>query len=262
MSDSPDTFDPHIAQKPGAPDSIDVRRAFRVPFEGENWFVDLLLVLVCLMIPIIGPIVMLGYKMELIEGWLKRPDEPHTRLDFGRFTDYLKRGVWPFLAALVGQLIAMPLTFIVLLPFYCLFFGSSFFFADDDMAIVGMLCMVAAFIFLFVGIIAVNVLVMCIMTPMMLGAGLSGEIGPGLDFAFVKDFLRRTWKDMAKAYLLFMVSAMLFSMLGCCVLIVGMYFVMAWTWMVMAHLYYQAYILYLARGGKPIQPKPELAGKP
>ena len=262
MSHSPDIFDPHGAQKPGAPDSIDAMAALKAPFGSDDWFVNLMLGLVCMIIPVVGPIVFLGYEMELIEGWLKQPGKPYPRLDFGRFTDYLKRGVWPFLAALIGNLVTIPLTLVIMLPFFCLFFGSGAFMGDDDTAILGVVCMLSSFLVLFVGIIVVNVVGACIVTPMMLAAGLSGEIGPALDFAFVKDFLSRTWKDMCKAYLFAVVVGTFVSLLGYCVFVVGFYVALAYLSMVSAHLFYQAYALYLARGGKPIRPKVEMAGNP
>ena len=240
--------------------TIDAMRAFKVPFNSENWFVDILLATVCLFIPIVGPIVLLGYEIELIQGWLKRPGQPHEKLDFGRFMDYLKSGVWPFVAALIGQLIAVPLTMVFMIPFFCLFFGSSAFLGDSDTEAIGVLCMIFSFVLLFVGVILVNVLTMCFLTPMMVGAGLAGEVGPAVDFGYIKDFLAKTWKEMMKAYLLYMVVGMFLSMLGYCALFVGLYFVMAWMSISWAHLQFQAYSLYLARGGKPIQPKPQMAG--
>mgnify|MGYP002624705003 CR=1 FL=1 len=265
MSYSDDPYASPQADSPlpkdyGARNTIDAMEALKFAFTAENWFVNLLLGLVCAIIPIVGPIVFLGYMMETIELLLKQPGAACPQIEFGRFGDLLKRGVWPFVGALIAQLVLLPLTLILMIPYFCLFFGSMPMLDSGDMEALGFLLLLAAFAYLFLAMIFVNAIGMCIVTPMMVGPGLAQEVGPALDFSFVKDFLARTWKDMLKAYMLFMVVGMFASILGYCALFIGLYFVIAWLWIAAAHMYYQAYALYLARGGKPIEQKPEFAG--
>lgn len=231
---------------------LDMQRAFRYMFDDPNWFVNLLLVLVCMMIPVIGPIVFFGYQFELIEALLDRPKDLYPKLDFGRFVDYLKRGVWPFLAALIGQLVITPLTLLFVLPMICLFPLAGGLLKGGDTEALGVVCMIAAVVLIVVGSIAVNIIAMCIVTPMMLGAGLAQEIGPAIDFAYIKGFISRTWKEMAAAYLWLMLITLVLMPLGMLVFCVGHMFVAAWAWMAMAHVDYQLYALYLDRGGAPI----------
>ena len=258
MSDS-NFSDPYASptgpQTEGKP-SFDMMHAFRHVFDNPEWITNLLLVLVCMFIPIIGPIVLLGYKFEMIDAWLDRPKAPYVNFDFGRFSEYLKRGVWPFLAAMIAQLLLTPLTFMfIMLPMMCIFplFGSIM--EQNDMQGVGVMCMLVGQLLLFVGIMAINVLAMCVITPIMLGAGISQEIGPAFDFSFVTGFISRTWKEMMMAYLWLMLATLVLTPVGLAFFCVGAYVVGAWAWMVMANVYYQLYALYLERGGPPIKPK-------
>ena len=66
-------------------------------FKSPKWMMNLLLGGVCVLIPIVGPIVVLGW---LITGFWARRDENFETFpdfDFSHFGKYLERGLWPFL---------------------------------------------------------------------------------------------------------------------------------------------------------------------
>jgi len=257
--ETPDPYASPTADIAAGSKPLDVMAAFRFPFQNDGWIGNLFLVLLCMLIPIVGPIVFLGYKFELIEWLLKQPKRSdgagHPSLDFGRFGDYLKRGVWPFLAALIAQLVMTPLVMLIIFPLICGVGLAGAMIEENDMEAVGVMCMIATQVLMFVGILAINLLAITVVTPMMIGAGLSQELGPAIDFQFIKGFISRTWKEMLAAYLWLFLASFVLMPLGLCLLIVGAYLVGAWAWLAMAHLYYQLYLLYLERGGTPIKPK-------
>src|ERR1700704_4458903 len=85
-------------------------------FKSPHWMMNMLLGGVCVLIPIIGPIVVLGW---LITGFWARQDqsfETFPAFDFSHFVKYLERGLWPFLVALVTSMAFC----IVLLPLWIL----------------------------------------------------------------------------------------------------------------------------------------------
>ena len=61
-------------------------------------------------------IVLLGYLFEIIEFKHRHgDDEPYADFDFNRFVEYLKRGLWPFLCALVIGVAFMPVLMVLYL---------------------------------------------------------------------------------------------------------------------------------------------------
>jgi len=77
-------------------------------FESPKWMMNLLLAGVCFLIPIVGPMVVIGW---LITGFWGRPDQsPRTfpDFDFNLFATYIERGLWPFLVGLVASLVLIP----------------------------------------------------------------------------------------------------------------------------------------------------------
>ena len=94
---------PGIRQKMQYMDSI--KRFFRHP----KWGMNLLLQTVCMLIPIVGPIVLQGYHVGGLTRQFQNPDAEYPEFDFNRFTVYLGRGIWPFLVGLVVGFIALSL---------------------------------------------------------------------------------------------------------------------------------------------------------
>jgi hypothetical protein len=88
--------------------------------------------------------------------------------------------------------------------------------------------------------------------PMSMRAGLSGEIGEGFNFAFVKDFLARTWKDALLANLWMMAIGQIVGLLGLMLCVVGIYPAAALNMFEGTHLHWQLYGIYLSRGGAAI----------
>src|SRR5690606_29145273 len=92
------------------PEKIEVMRAVKFlisdPVDGKtNWLYATLVQL----IPVVGPITMLGWQAEITQRLARRHPKPIPKFDFGDFTHYLTRGLIPFLAQLITVL---PIIFI------------------------------------------------------------------------------------------------------------------------------------------------------
>jgi hypothetical protein len=224
-------------------------------FENPNWMMNVLLATLCFLIPVVGPIVLLGYQFQIIESLLLRRSATYPDFDFNKFTDLLMRGLWPFLTAMIAQLVLTPLMMI-------LYFGSFMCFGLIGAAIsesneaLGGVCMLLGFVFFFVAIMLLSVLIGLVMMPMMLGAGLTQELGPAFNFTFIKDFIARVWKEMILSSLFITAAAMILAPIGLLVFCVGMYAAMAVLMLANGHILYQLYNLYLARGGMALPMKP------
>ena len=89
-------------------------------FKSPKWMMNLLLGGVCVLIPVVGPMVVLGW---LITGFWARQDESFETFpdfDFSHFGKYLERGLWPFLVTFVAgvgvSIVLVPLFWILMIP--------------------------------------------------------------------------------------------------------------------------------------------------
>src|SRR4051812_27429856 len=127
---------------------MEIGAAFRFPFRSEKWFVNTLLVAVCLLIPVVGPLVLNGY-MALLERRLVRDmNDVPPPFDFGEFMKHLERGVAPFVVGLLGGLAMVP----VMLVGYVLIIVAMV--AAQGNGAVAAVAMVGAFLVFFFGVIA------------------------------------------------------------------------------------------------------------
>lgn len=222
-------------------------RAYQFIMDKKNWFMNILMGVVCSMIPVIGNIVFDGYLFEVIESLHRDPErKEYPDFDFNRFTKYLMRGVWPFLVNLIlGLIISLPLSLIAAVIMIALIAGTK----GAPAAVIG------GYLLVIVISLAAGILVACIGWPAMLCAGLSEEFNFAKMSAFVRDFLPRVKKELILAILFVVGTGIVFSFVGMCALFVGIYFAAVAINMAAHHLMFQLYELYLERGGTPIQSK-------
>lgn len=249
--DSP-TSDDFSAPQPGAPGKVtqlQLMEPFQFPFQSPNWFTNVLLATLCIFIPAVGPIVVLGYQYTIVEYLHRRWGPGYPDFDFGKFGEYLSRGIWPFVVSLIANVVMVPIIWVMMVaPWVCVGFASA---AIQDSAgdAVAILCFVVGAVFIVVAVIAISIFFGLIMMPMMLSAGLCQELGPAFNFSFIKDFIGKMWKDMTLAFLVFTLIAWLAMAVGALVLCIGMYAAIAVIAIAYAHLSFQLYEVYLSRGG-------------
>src|SRR5215510_11178225 len=93
--------------------------AYRSFFESPKWAMHLLIGAGCQFIPIVGPLVLMGYFYIVIEAKHRHGDPQFPDFDLDRLGVYLMRGVWPFLVALVASL---PLIVLIVPAFIAIAF--------------------------------------------------------------------------------------------------------------------------------------------
>jgi hypothetical protein len=259
--------------------------AYRFVFQSPNWIKNLLWGSLCFFVPILGPMVLVGYLFEVIE-WLHRRREEeklpwvesaggappegaiqtgpavsagdfqyaaadqYPDLNVNRLQDYLMRGVWPFLVQMV-----------VHLPAGFLFAGLYVLM----MVLIGVGSAsggpVWAYLAVFLVGLALSLLLavasVIVMVPLYLRAGLSRDFGSAFSMAFLKDFFRRTGKELVLSQLLLQATGALLSVVGLLACYFGIFPAMVLWTMAAHHLDFQLYELYLQRGGEPIRPRVE-----
>jgi hypothetical protein len=220
-------------------------RAYQFIFDSKNWFMNILMGVVCSIIPIVGQIVFHGYLFEVIDSLHEDPDHTdYPDFDFNRFSIYLMRGVWPFL---INLLVSVVLVFPVVFGSYALMILGVVVFRETTALVI--LCMLAA---VAIGI-GGSFLIALVQFPAMLHAGLAREIRFGELIAFVRDFIAKMWKEELLVILFVTATGMVLFPLGMLVFCVGMYFAGVAIEMAEHHFMFQLYELYLKRGGTPIR---------
>lgn len=240
-------------------------RAYQFAFDHPGWGSNLWCGALCHAIPVIGPFVFLGYQLEIIEQTVRDPQSESPRFNFKNFSSYLNRGAFPLLTWSVLSMVLLPLMYLVL---NLVIIGGVVIAAGSDLTAVGAIASVIIgilFLFFYIGLAMVS---LCLLPP-TLGAGLSQDLNTGFKMAFGTDFIRRMWREMVLQHLFFSVSALAIVAIGAMVLLVGIFPALALVTVAQGHLYRQLYLLYLERGGTPVQlrgqvppPRPVWVGLP
>ena len=231
---------------------IDYRRALRYQLDDPEWWMTLLFVTLAMIVPLVGPIVAMGYQATVVEALARGGrNAPPPRFDFGRLADYLLRGLRIFLVRLLMTLLVTPVLFVIILVGNL---SGVLLFSQEQPATNLMGCMVMAVVaLLFTAVIYGG---MAVATPLSLQAAINPDLGGALDLAFVKDFLRRVGRQVIVSHLVLLLISLGAFLGGLLLCFIGIFPAMAVVMIVQAHIYGQLYALYLARGGRPIPTAP------
>lgn len=233
-------------------------------FKSPKWGMNLLLGGVCVLIPIVGPLALMGWYIGGLYGrqnW--RDFVTFPDFDFGKFGQNLERGVWPFLMQLVVSVALMPVMFVFLFaPMMTMAAmlphpgpNSP---APHEMP-PAMLAMIPMMIFGYMAVIALMVLVS---KPLMIRAALTQDFAKSFNWAFVKSFTAKTWLHQLVSMLFLILVALVLMLLGVIACGVGCFFTMSIVTFAHWHLDRQLYDLYLARGGEPVPVSPKISDSP
>lgn len=223
-----------------------------------KWLMNLLLAGLCGLIPVVGPMVVLGWLLGGFWGRDSYQAVSFPDFDFSRFGDYLMRGLWPMLVGLVaGTVIGIVGWLICLVPMMGM--GMLAGGGGDQGSTLAALVMVPL---MFGVMLVVAVAFGLLLKPLMLRAALLQDFGKAFDFAWVLDFLKRTWLECVLATLFLWVASIALSLLGLLALCVGIYFISGPIFFAMVHLDRQLYLLFVQRGGEALTLSPKLREDP
>ncbi|HET6576332.1 MAG TPA: DUF4013 domain-containing protein [Fimbriiglobus sp.] len=204
-----------------------------------NGLMNLLFGSICVLIPVVGPIVLLGYRAEIAEDLDRDPElRDYPDFDFNRFVEYLTRGIWPFLMQLIVSAGVMVLVVLVA----AIGFVAAY-------AVKEPLIGVAVGGVLLIPVIFLSILVLW---PLELHTQLSGKFEFGQAFAFMTRFVKRVWGQALLAALGLWFLGTVVILLGYAALCIGAYPAMVIVGMAEQHFIGQLYRLYLDEGGVPI----------
>jgi hypothetical protein len=223
--------------------------AYKFLWTSRNGWRNLLLASVCVLIPVVGVLVLMGYLRDVMLARLDTLDDDaigYPDFDFSLFGEYLQRGLWPFLVSLVASLVMVPVIFV-------LWFGG--FVIVSAMSRNGPI-MVAALALLGIVWFAFMLALNLVMVPLIIRAAILEEFGPSFSWGWIKDFASRMWREVLLSALFLAVTCIPLLLIGYAMCFVGIYPAMALLTVAQWHLHFQIYRIYLSRGGAYVPPKP------
>lgn len=228
--------------------SIDYFAGFRFLFQDSNWGMNLLMGALFTLIPIVGPIVLLGWYCEVFQRLVQKNPNPRPKIDFNDFVHYLGRGIGPFVVALI---ITLPIVLIMMVLMFAFIFGSALLFGQQhnvDNPVLPFMMVGTGFVVFFLFMLPMVTLSNAGLTR----AYLMEDIGGALDLRRIYTYAKATWKNVLLAYLVYFPVSLLAAVVGMLALYVGIFavsFILNLAWVYMA---WQIYEVYLAEGGEAI----------
>jgi hypothetical protein len=232
------------------------RDAFAYVFRSPRWLPNLLILSIAILIPLVGAVFALGYVAVVTQSlrWGRPAEEYHT-IDFDRLGDYLLRGLRMFLVSFLAGVAIVPVYFVVVfgtIVIAAITGGGAAGGGDGGGSAVGS---ALGCVFTAAGVallLAAVLAVMAVLLPLYLRAALHEDIAAIFSLSYVKDFLRRMWRECLLYYLVLMAAGIVLGIGGLLALIVGVIVVAAYLHLVQAHLLAQLADLYESRGGEPV----------
>lgn len=233
-------------------DQLNYFESIKYIWSNPNWLVNLLFAALCGIaggvIPVLPGLVLLGYQAEIFEGVFLYPTQHYPDFKLDRLTEYLVRGLWPFVVMLVAGIACAPLMLLAVgMPLALTAIAGVATLGDE--APVAIL-LVLPFILLLM--IATAILLNLAIVPLLLRAVLTQDLAKTFDLHFARDFIQRVWKEALLSGLFLIAVAFGAQVLGLAMACVGILFTVPIVQFVQAHLAVQLYRIYLARGGEPI----------
>jgi hypothetical protein len=222
--------------------------AYRYVFTSPKWLQNILLSMVCVFVPVLGQIVLLGYHYEIIEVMHLRGPGRYPDFDINRLLHYLIRGCWVFLVTLIVNL-PVALTggaLGLVMAIIAVTVPPNSHGEEINGGLVVLVSVLAAVI------LVASIIVFLVAVPLSLRAGLTQDFAAAFSWPFLLDFIGKMWLEMILTALFLGVTGPVIVLAGALVLCVGMYPATAWVSFAQPYLYHQLYELYLRRGGMAI----------
>jgi len=221
---------------------LNYQQILRFPFLPPKPWGNIAMLALCHAIPLVGPIVAMGYGAGVEKALLRDPSAAAPRFDFNNFMKYLERGVAPFVIALVLTLVMVPAIWGAMVVGLLLVVMSRGNPVGVGLGVAGMFGLG----------IGVAILMTLFMLPFTLRAMLLGNIGASFDFRWSWDFVKRMAGPALIATLVMQLIAFPIILAGLLACYVGMFFSISIVTLMHYHLQIQLYQLYLDRGGTPL----------
>lgn len=239
-----------------APGRLEFGRMWTFAWESTQWALNLLCGAVVSFVPFLGPLVLYGYQLEIVEALHRDPQRVYPDFDFSRFADYLVRGVWVFLAMLAIGLVLAP---VMILLIGGVVVATAVAAGIEEDAAPGVFALGTALFVATALLIALPAALIAI--PLTIRAGLAQDFSNAFHWGWIKRFISLMWREMIAGSLFLMLTAPIVMMLGTLLCYVGVFPAATLAALAQANLLSQLYELFLQRGGELVPLKdPEQHG--
>lgn len=248
------TAAPAEYMSPGAGDAAGVSalRAVKAVLSDPNAKTNVLLGIVFMLIPIVGPMALSGWMCESHQRHLRKHPNPMPKIDFGDFGEYIKRGIPVFVSSLI---VTLPVLFIAYAVMGAGAFATFAAIAATNEPLVGIAVGAVVGIIGLVVMFSLGVVVNAAHTR----AELTEDLGEALKIGKVLGYAKATFGQVLIKNITFGFIAFGMVLIGILLCYLGLYPAIVVVQIAAMHLRYQVYSDYLAKGGEPIPLKPPQA---
>jgi len=227
------------------PAGLEFTRTISYIFDNPNWLMNLVWLFLCWLvsqvIPILPQMVATGYQFEVLDGLMATGGSRYPDFNVNRILDYLVRGLWPILAFMV-VFVAWTLFFLVYVAVAVLSLVAIGNATNEGVVLIGV------GIAVFVGLLLIALL-MLVGTPVVLGSGMTGEFGAAFDMGWISSFVAKVWLQIILATLFLCIVSLAIVFVTCGL---GLLVLFPISSFMATHFYFQLYLQFLARGGRPL----------
>ncbi len=232
---------------------------FTYLFKYANWTPTVGLGALMMFIPIVGPIVVNGWLIELQRLRVEGDEETLPELSFDRFGELLSLGLQPFLA---GLLFIFPMVMLAQFIMAGVIFGGFLVSAVITTALVSILGDLGGLVGVLLTVLLAVVVMGLFMGAMwafgaiiqvaMLRVEHTGQFSAAFDFGALKDNVSHMAKDMLVGNIIIGIGSIPVAMLGYLMCLIGVFPAIFIISAAGAELRSQVYRSYLAQGHPPI----------
>lgn len=232
-------------------------------FRSPKWVPNLLLGGLCMLIPVVGPMVVAGWHSVAHFARREAVDyDGYPAFNFDKFGKHLEHGVWPFLVHMVASVVLIPVMWVLMVVPIALGMVAIIPMAESGAKEPPVWAMGGLGVLTLAAYVGAFVVFMLLTKPLAIRAVLTQDFAAAFNFKFMKEFTARTWRQQITCGLFTIFASVVLGVIGMLFLCVGIYpaiaLVMAMAW----HLDRQLYDLYLERGGEPVPVSPKISGLP
>jgi len=231
---------------------FDLTRMLVAPFKSPNWPMNLLWMFVCQLasIIVVGSLVTFGYQAEVAESRGGGRSEHWPDFNPDRFTDYLMRGLWPFLWSIIWTI---PLILFIGIPVVITFALSSFLINNNN-DVPGIIVIITG------GLVSVAVYCVSLLAMMasVMHAGLGNDFQKGADSKWIGSYVSKMGLTTVGVGIVFVLVSMVVSTAGFLLFCVGIIAATPLMNLMAADLYSQLHDIFLSRGGVSAFEIPEI----
>lgn len=223
--------------------SVDYSEAFNFAFSNPNYLLNLILLGIVNIIPIIGPIVVIGYFYDDYILLLREGRPTPSDFKFEKFMAYLQRGVMPFLAALLVGLVLGMMLAVLIVPVMIIaaIVGQK----SEELGAVIM----GSFQ---LGMIPIQIIMGLIVAPAVLRVGISGKFEEIANYKWALAMVKAVWVHMIVGSIVVGFVSFVGGIVGILLCCIGIIPVAAYISYFNFSLQRQWYEIFTTQGGEPV----------